>query len=266
MVEFTDGSTIAQLSRPDMRLPIGYALAWPARHPHCPTARIDWATLGRLDFEPPDLEAFPCLALAYEAGRIGGTAPAWLSARQRGRGGGLPRRTNPLDGHRRDPARRCSHGMMERRRRPPPTSSTPTPGPAPWPGKSCIVAPLERRRPTPHESGARRRHRRGPADRRHDGRWHRRRRARRPPTAGSARRRRTGRRARRRAAPSRPAAALEPAPRPTGIAARAAGRAGRLRAARLALGLVDAGRDRRPRGDDRAARAGPLPDGQVVRA
>ena len=79
MVEFTDASTIAQLSTPDMRLPIGYALAWPDRIA-TPFGRIDWTTLGRLDFEPPDLEAFPCLALAYEAGRAGGTAPAWISA------------------------------------------------------------------------------------------------------------------------------------------------------------------------------------------
>lgn len=79
MVEFTDASTIAQLSTPDMRLPIGYALAWPDRI-STPFGKIDWTTLGRLDFEPPDLEAFPCLALAYAAGRAGGTAPAWISA------------------------------------------------------------------------------------------------------------------------------------------------------------------------------------------
>ncbi|MCG9476670.1 MAG: 1-deoxy-D-xylulose-5-phosphate reductoisomerase [Actinomycetia bacterium] len=79
MVEFTDASTIAQLSTPDMRLPIGYALAWPDRI-STPFGKIDWTTLGRLDFEPPDLEAFPCLALAYQAGRAGGTAPAWISA------------------------------------------------------------------------------------------------------------------------------------------------------------------------------------------
>ena len=79
MVEFTDASTIAQLSTPDMRLPIGYALAWPDRI-GTPFGRIDWTTLGRLDFEPPDLDAFPCLALAYAAGRAGGTAPAWISA------------------------------------------------------------------------------------------------------------------------------------------------------------------------------------------
>lgn len=79
MVEFTDGATIAQLSMPDMRLPIGYALAYPNR---IGTAfgRIDWTTLRRLDFEAPDMGTFRCLALAYAAGRVGGTAPAWLSA------------------------------------------------------------------------------------------------------------------------------------------------------------------------------------------
>lgn len=79
MVEFTDGATVAQLSRPDMRLPIGYALAYPDRLA-APFGRIDWTTLARLDFEPPDLEAFPCLRLAYEAGRAGGGTPALLNA------------------------------------------------------------------------------------------------------------------------------------------------------------------------------------------
>ena len=79
MVEFSDGSTIAQLSMPDMRLPIGYALGYPER---IGTAfgRIDWTSLARLDFEPPDRATFRCLDLAYAAGRAGGTAPAWLSA------------------------------------------------------------------------------------------------------------------------------------------------------------------------------------------
>ena len=79
MAEYRDGSTIAQLSLPDMRLPIGYALAWPERI-DVAFGRIDWASLGRLDFEPPDLDTFRCLRLAYEAGRVGGTAPAWLNA------------------------------------------------------------------------------------------------------------------------------------------------------------------------------------------
>ena len=79
MVEFTDGATIAQLSKPDMRLAIGYALAYPNRVTSA-FGRIDWAELRRLDFEPPDTATFRCLPLAYEAGRIGSTAPAWLSA------------------------------------------------------------------------------------------------------------------------------------------------------------------------------------------
>jgi len=79
MVEYTDGSTIAQLSLPDMRLPIGYALGYPTRIA-TPFGRIDWAKLARLDFESPDVDTFQCLALAYQAGRAGGTAPAALSA------------------------------------------------------------------------------------------------------------------------------------------------------------------------------------------
>lgn len=79
MVEFTDGATIAQLSMPDMRLPIAYALAWPDRGAS-PFGAMDWASVGRLDFEPPDVDTFRCLGLAYAAGRLGGSAPAWLNA------------------------------------------------------------------------------------------------------------------------------------------------------------------------------------------
>lgn len=79
MVEFTDGATIAQLSQPDMRLPIAYALGYPDRG-RVPFGPIDWASVGSLEFETPDLDAFRCLSLAYQAGRIGGTAPAWLNA------------------------------------------------------------------------------------------------------------------------------------------------------------------------------------------
>ena len=79
MVTFTDGATIAQLSMPDMRLPIAYALGYPHRA-LVPFGRIDWTTLSRLDFEAPDRTTFRCLDLAYEAGRAGGGAPAWLSA------------------------------------------------------------------------------------------------------------------------------------------------------------------------------------------
>ena len=79
MVEFRDGATIAQLSMPDMKLPIAYALEFPNRSANSFGA-IDWAELSRLDFEKPDRDTFRCLDLAYQAGRIGGTAPAWLSA------------------------------------------------------------------------------------------------------------------------------------------------------------------------------------------
>ena len=79
MVTFSDGATIAQLSMPDMRLPIGYALAFPDRI-GTSFGPIDWSSLARLDFEPPDREAFPCLDLAYRAGRAGGLAPATLNA------------------------------------------------------------------------------------------------------------------------------------------------------------------------------------------
>lgn len=79
MVTYSDGATIAQLSEPDMRLCIGYALAYPDRLT-IPYGEMDWSQPSALTFEPPDREAFPCLDLAYEAGRLGGTAPALLSA------------------------------------------------------------------------------------------------------------------------------------------------------------------------------------------
>jgi 1-deoxy-D-xylulose-5-phosphate reductoisomerase len=79
MVEFADGAVIAQLSLPDMRLPIAYALGFPARS-DIAFGAIDWTQLSRLDFEAPDRSTFRCLDLAYQAGRVGGTAPAWLSA------------------------------------------------------------------------------------------------------------------------------------------------------------------------------------------
>ncbi len=78
MVEFRDGATIAQLSMPDMKLPIGLALGAPHRLDQAFGA-IDWTTLSSLTFELPDLEAFPGLRLAYAAGRAGGGAPATLS-------------------------------------------------------------------------------------------------------------------------------------------------------------------------------------------
>src|SRR3954453_22144302 len=74
MVEFSDGATIAQLSLPDMRLPIGYSLGGP--NPSSVSfGALDWAEQGPLDFERPDLTTFRCLTLAYDAGRNGGSAP-----------------------------------------------------------------------------------------------------------------------------------------------------------------------------------------------
>ncbi|MEX0869561.1 MAG: 1-deoxy-D-xylulose-5-phosphate reductoisomerase [Nitriliruptoraceae bacterium] len=79
MVEFVDGSTLAQLSPPDMRLPIQLAMAWPERLGWAP-ARCDWATAHSLTFEPADRETFSALDLAVSAGRRGGTYPAVLNA------------------------------------------------------------------------------------------------------------------------------------------------------------------------------------------
>ena len=79
MVEFVDGSVVAQLSRPDMRLPIAYCLGLPERLDHAWGA-IDFTQPLALNFEAPDYEAFPALELAYAAARRGGAAPAWLSA------------------------------------------------------------------------------------------------------------------------------------------------------------------------------------------
>ena len=79
MVEFTDGSVIAQLGTTDMRQPIQYALTWPERL-ESSVPGIDWTTAGKLEFMPPDKEKFPCVELAYWAIRQGGTAPAVLNA------------------------------------------------------------------------------------------------------------------------------------------------------------------------------------------
>jgi 1-deoxy-D-xylulose-5-phosphate reductoisomerase len=79
MVEFVDGSVVAQLSPPDMRLPIQYALTYPDRVA-CPAPRLDFSVKQGLNFEPPDHETFPAIGLAYEALRAGGTAGAALNA------------------------------------------------------------------------------------------------------------------------------------------------------------------------------------------
>jgi 1-deoxy-D-xylulose-5-phosphate reductoisomerase len=78
-VEFIDGSVVAQLSPPDMKLPIQFALEYPHRRPAV-GARLDWRSPWRLNFEPADIERCPALALGYEVARTGGTSGAVLNA------------------------------------------------------------------------------------------------------------------------------------------------------------------------------------------
>ncbi|MFC1949653.1 1-deoxy-D-xylulose-5-phosphate reductoisomerase [Chloroflexota bacterium] len=80
MVEFIDGSVKAQLSAPDMRLPIQYALSYPERLPNRQFGILDWDKIEAFTFEQPDFHTFPCLRLAIEAGKKGGTCPAVLCA------------------------------------------------------------------------------------------------------------------------------------------------------------------------------------------
>lgn len=79
MVEFVDGSIVAQLGTADMRQPIQYALTYPERL-GSPVAPLDWTTASRLEFYSPDRQKFPCIGLAYDAIEMGGTAPAVLNA------------------------------------------------------------------------------------------------------------------------------------------------------------------------------------------
>ncbi|WP_257386645.1 1-deoxy-D-xylulose-5-phosphate reductoisomerase, partial [Tahibacter caeni] len=79
LVEYADGSVLAQLGNPDMRTALAYGLAWPERI-DAGVKPLDLIALARLDFQPPDLDTFRCLALAYAALRRGGTAPAVLNA------------------------------------------------------------------------------------------------------------------------------------------------------------------------------------------
>ncbi|WP_435626543.1 1-deoxy-D-xylulose-5-phosphate reductoisomerase [Candidatus Ferrigenium straubiae] len=79
LVEYVDGSVLAQLGNPDMRTPIAYGLAWPERI-DSGVAPLDLFKVATMNFEAPDFGRFPCLALAYQALRVGGTAPAMLNA------------------------------------------------------------------------------------------------------------------------------------------------------------------------------------------
>ena len=79
LVEFCDGSVIAQMGDPDMRLPIQYALSWPERYPYA-FDQLDLVKYGSLTFEAPDLEAFPSLKIAIDCGKAGGTLPCAFNA------------------------------------------------------------------------------------------------------------------------------------------------------------------------------------------
>ena len=97
LVEYVDGSILAQISVTDMRLPILYALAYPERP--ASTLTFDLAALSHLDFEPPDFERFPCLRLAYEAAEKGGAHSHRPECGRRGRRRGIPRPANPVYRH-----------------------------------------------------------------------------------------------------------------------------------------------------------------------
>jgi 1-deoxy-D-xylulose-5-phosphate reductoisomerase len=79
MVRYRDGSVIAQLGQPDMRTPIAYGLAWPDRI-NAGVAPLNLTQMANLQFSEPDFDRFPCLALAFEAAKAGGTTPAILNA------------------------------------------------------------------------------------------------------------------------------------------------------------------------------------------
>jgi len=79
LVDYEDGSVLAELGNPDMRIPIAYGMAWPERI-ESGVEPLDLFEVAKLEFRPPDLERFPCLRLAFEAARASGTAPALLNA------------------------------------------------------------------------------------------------------------------------------------------------------------------------------------------
>ena len=79
MIKTKDGAVLAQLGYPSMKLPIQYALTYPSRLP-CGVPKLDFSSGMELTFERPDTDRFPCLELAYEAGRVGGTMPACMNA------------------------------------------------------------------------------------------------------------------------------------------------------------------------------------------
>ncbi len=100
LIQLCDGSTLAHLGYPDMRVPISYALNYPQRV-DVPVRPLDLVALGSMTFEAPDEETFRCLRLAREAARVGGHGAVRDECRQRGRGARVPERADPLPGHRR---------------------------------------------------------------------------------------------------------------------------------------------------------------------
>ena len=98
MVQFVDGSTIAQASPPDMRLPIALGLGWPDRVPGSARA-CDWSKATSWTFEPLDTVAFPAVDLAKDGRQAGQHLPGRVQCRERGSGDGLPRRADPVHRH-----------------------------------------------------------------------------------------------------------------------------------------------------------------------
>ena len=98
MVEYEDGSVIAQVSATDMRMPIQYALTWPDRAA-APVPRIDWAQSRQWEFHAPDFDKFPLLGLAYESLHRGGTSVLYSERCRRNRGGGVSWKETAVSGN-----------------------------------------------------------------------------------------------------------------------------------------------------------------------
>ena len=130
IVRFRDGASLAHLGYPDMRVPISYALTYPERAA-TPVEGLDFSEGLSLEFEPPDLETFPLLALARRCGRVGRHVSVRLQRGERGRRGGVPRGAAAVPRNRRRRRRRRSTRWTERRPATSTSSSRPTPSPPP---------------------------------------------------------------------------------------------------------------------------------------
>ncbi len=135
MVELTDGSIIAQLGVTDMRLPIQYAFSYPERWT-APLPPLDLTRAGRLEFETPDTETFPCLRLAYRALEAGAQPPGRAERGQRDRGGAVSRRPARVHGDRRRHRAHDGRASPGRRRAPWLRSARSIAGRANMPGRS----------------------------------------------------------------------------------------------------------------------------------